>query len=202
VRKIRPNKNTESTPVTSDTIIRFNRETLWLAMGLLGTLVFAALALAFQESQRKARQAESDFFPNANLATMGSAIAKSSNSNGKLTPEPESSVDNGSTETSLREIPSSRMEPAASPPTSVLAAPPAINRNAHRQYSPRVREPKTRNLRNRSSGEFGSVDVKRRLIELWHQSLARSTKPRDWTAFSKLNSGVSKKATYTAETNH
>ena len=171
-------------------------------MGLLGTLVFAALALAFQESQRKARQAESDLSPNANPATVGSAIAKSSNSNGQLTPEPESSVEHASTETSLWEIPSSRVEPAASPPTSVLAAPPAINRNAHRQYSPRVREPKTRNLRNRSSGEFGSVDVKRRLIELWHQSVARSKKSRDWTAFWNLNSGLKKKAAYTAGTNH
>jgi hypothetical protein len=52
------------------------------------------------------------------------------------------------------------------------------------------------------SGEFGSVDVKRRLIELWHQSLERSKKSRDWTAFSNLNSAVSKKATYAAETNH
>jgi hypothetical protein len=187
--------------VTRNTIIRFNRETVWVAMGLLGSLVFAALALAFQECQRKARQAESDFFPNANLPTVGSAIAKSSNSNGKLTPGPESSVEHASTETSLREIPSSRMEPAASTPTSVLAAPPAINRNAHRQYSPRVREPKTRNLRNRSSREFDSADVKRRLIELWHQSLARSKKSRDWTAFSNLNRGVSKKAAFTAEAN-
>ena len=72
-------------------------------------MVFAALALAFQESQRKARQAESDLSPNANPATVGSAIAKSSNSNGKLTPGPESSVDHASTETSLREIPSSRV---------------------------------------------------------------------------------------------
>jgi hypothetical protein len=56
--------------VTRDTIIRFNRETIWVATGLLGTLVFAALALAFQGRQRKARQAESDFFPNANLATV------------------------------------------------------------------------------------------------------------------------------------
>jgi hypothetical protein len=37
------------------------------------------------------------------------------------------------------------------------------------------------------------------LIELWHQSLARSKKSRDWTAFSNLNRGVSKKAAYTAE---
>jgi hypothetical protein len=188
-------------PETSDTIRRFNRDTRWLATGLLGTLVFAALALAFHECQRKARQAESDLSPNANPAIVGSAIAKISNSNGKLTPGPESSVDHASTETSLREIPSSRMEPAASPPTSVLAAPLAINRNAHRQDSTQVRGPKARNARNRSSLAIGSVDVKRRLIELWHQSLARSKKSRDWTAFSNLNRGVSKKAAYTAETN-
>ena len=157
--------------LTSYIIRSFNRETVWVATGLLGTLVFAALALAFQESQRKARQAESDFFPNANLATMGSAIAKSSNSNGKLTPEPESSVDHGSTETSLREIPSSRVEPAASPPTSVFAATPAINRNAHRQESARVIRSKIRNVRDRM---LRSLDVKRRLLLLWHQSLARS----------------------------
>jgi hypothetical protein len=45
-------------------------------------------------------------------------------------------------------------------------------------------------------------DVKRRLIELWHESLAKSAKSRSWTAFSNLNRGASKKAAYTAETHH
>ena len=188
--------------MTRDTISRFNRDTFWLATGILGIVIFAALVLAAREHQPNATQADRDLLLNANPARVSSVIAIGSNANGEMTPDLESSVDHGSTETSLREIPSSRMEPAASPPTSVFAAPPAINHNARRRYSSRVREPKTRNLRNRSSGEFGSVDVKRRLIELWHQSLAWSKKSRDWTAFSNLNSGVSKKATYTAETNH
>ena len=188
--------------MTRDTISRFNRDTVWLATGVLGTVIFVALVLAFQECQPKATQAERDLLPNANSATVGSVVAKSSISNGKMTPGPGSSVDHVFTETPLQEIPSPQMLSSASTPTAVLAFTPEMNRNAHRQDSARVRGPKTRNVRNRSSLAFGSVFVKRRLIELWHQSLARSEKSRNWTAFSNLNTGVSKKAAYTAETNH
>jgi len=48
---------------------------------------------------------------------------------------------------------------------------------------------------------FGSAYVKRRLIELWHQSLVKSEKSPNWTSFSKLNNGLKKKAAYTAGTN-
>jgi hypothetical protein len=34
--------------MTSDMLNRFNRDTRWLATGLLGTVVFAALVLAVQ----------------------------------------------------------------------------------------------------------------------------------------------------------
>ena len=57
-------------------------------------------------------------------------------------------------------------------------------------------------VRNRSPVAFRYGDVKRRLIELWHQSLAKSEKSRSWTAFSNLNRGERKKAAYTVETNH
>src|SRR6266436_7822754 len=43
---------------------------------------------------------------------------------------------------------------------------------------------------------LGDVDVKKRLIELWHQSLARTEKPRSWAIFSKLDRR--KKAAFTA----
>jgi hypothetical protein len=110
----------------------------------------------------------------------------------------------------LSHVGSTRREPAASTP--VLALIPE-NRNdaqanpdagplADRQDSARAIGPKARNVRNRSSVAFGSVDVKRRLIELWHQSLAKSEKSRSWTAFSNLNRGVRKKAAYTAEADH
>ena len=160
--------------MTGDVFKVYNRDTAWLATGVLGALVLAALMLAVQERQPKATQAERDLLPNAYSATVESVVAKSSHSNGKMTTESGSSVDHAFTETPPQEIPSSQRESAASTPTVVLALTPEMNRNAHRQDSGRVRGPKTRNGRNRSSAAFRSVDVKRRLIELWHQSLAKS----------------------------
>jgi hypothetical protein len=43
------------------------------------------------------------------------------------------------------------------------------------------------------------VDVKMRLIALWHQSLQRE-KSRGWTAFSNSNKWERRKVGYTAET--
>jgi hypothetical protein len=165
--------------VTRDTISRFNRDTVWLATGVFATVIFAALVLAVQEHQPNATQAERDLLLNANPPTVASVVAKT--------------------------------EPAALTP--VLASTPEVNRNdaqanpdagplANRQDSARAIGSKARNVRNRSSVAFGSVDVKRRLIELWHESLARSEKSRSWTAFSNLNSGAKKKAAYTAEKSH
>ena len=158
----------------SDTISRFNRDTVWLATGVLGAVVLAAFMLAVEERQPKATQADRDLLLNANPARVSSVIAKSSNVNREMTPRAGSGVDPEFTETPAQENPSSQREFAASTPTAVLALTPEMNRNAHRQDSGRVRGPKTRNGRNRSSAAFRSVDVKRRLIELWHQSLAKS----------------------------
>jgi hypothetical protein len=105
------------------------------------------------------------------------------------------------------------MEAAASIPTPVPAFTPEINRHdaqsnagswtpAHRQDPGRVIGPRVPLARSRSSVARRSIDVKKRLIELWHQSLARSEKPRTWTKFSDLQRGVRKKAAYTAQTNH
>ena len=191
-------------------IRRFNRDTVWLATGVLGTVIFAALMVAVQECQRKATEAERDLLLNANPATVAGVVASTSNADSKMTPGPGSSVDHAFIETPPQEIPSSQMEPAASTP--VLALTPE-NRNdaqanpdagplADRQDSARAIGPKARNASNRSSVASRSVDVKRRLVELWHQSLAKSQKSGNWTAFSNLNRGAKKKAAYTAETNH
>jgi hypothetical protein len=160
--------------VTGDVIKGYNRDTAWLATGVLGAVVLAALMLAVEERQPKATQAERDLLPNANSATVESVVAKSSNVNGEMTPRAGSGADPEFTEAPVQENPSSQRESAASTPSAVLALTPEMNRNAHRQDSGRVRGPKTRNGRNRSSAAFRSVDVKKRLIELWHQSLAKS----------------------------
>jgi hypothetical protein len=191
-------------------IRRFNRDTVWLATGVLGAVIFAALMVAVQECQRKATEAERDLLLNANPGTVASVVAKSSNSNGEMTPGQGSSVDHAFTENPLQEIPSSQTEPAASTPVLALTpenrsdaqANPDAGPLANRQDSARAIGSKARNASNRSSVASRTVDVKRRLIELWHQSLAKSEKSRSWTAFSNLNRGERKKAAYTAETNH
>jgi hypothetical protein len=181
--------NRQGPPVKRDTISRFNRNTIWLATGVLGTVAFSALVLAFQECQPKAPQTEKDLLLNANPSRARSVLARSSSSGDKKTAGLGSGDELGFAETSLPEIPSSNMEPAASPPGLVLASPPEISHNALRQNSARERISRTHNVKNRSSVGFGTADVKRRLIELWHKSLARSAKSRSWTAFFELEQG-------------
>ena len=173
-------------------ISRFNRDTVWLATGVLGTVIIAAFMIAVQECQRKATEAEGDFLLNPNSATVGSVVAKSSKADGEMARGPGSSVDHAFTETPPQEIPSSQTEPAAATPVLALApenrndaqANPDAGPLAGRQDSARLGGPKTGNVRNRSSVAFGSADVKRRLIELWHKSLARIEKSQNSKAFS------------------
>src|SRR5258708_38917184 len=61
---------------TSGMIRRFNRDTVWLATGVLGTVIFAAVMVAVQECQRKATEAERDLLLNANPPTVASLVAK------------------------------------------------------------------------------------------------------------------------------
>ena len=164
--------------MTGDTISRFNRDTVWLTTGVLGTVIFAALVLAVQEHQPKATEAERDLLLNANPATVASVIAKA---------EPVASTH------VLALTPENRNDAQANPDAGPMS---------DRQDSARAIGPQFRNARNRSSVASRSVDVKRRLIELWHQSLGKIEKSRSWTAFSNLNRGERKKAAYTAETSH
>lgn len=193
-------KHTEVLQVTSAIIRQFNRDTGWVATGVLGCVIFAALLLAVQEhhpSTGKADQAGNDLFLNAYPSTIGSAIAKSFN--GKMAPEPEDSVDdafagNSAKGTSVVPFPDEMNGQDALPDTS--SRPPQILQNSIRGLRPKVRKAK-----ERSSSLLVTTDVKRRLVALWHQSLAQSERPRGWTAFSRLSGGMRKRAAYTAETN-
>jgi hypothetical protein len=150
---------------------------------------------------------------NANSPTRFTVVGLNGKSSAdKMTSGQASIVDQASTEISPKENPSPQIEAAASTPTPVLGFTPEINHTKARlntfswtpvirQGSARVIGPKIRNVRDRSPVVLRSADVKRRLIALWHKSLAQSEKSRSWTAFSNLNKGVRKKAAYTAETN-
>jgi hypothetical protein len=192
-------KKAPNAPMKRDMISRFNRDTVWLATGLLGVVIFAALVLAVQECQPKAPQTERDLSLDVIPAGARSVLAKSSSSTGKMTPEQGTGDDHKFTETSLLDTPSSSETPT---PVPVLAFTPKISHNKHRQDSAPERRLRTSNWKNRSAVGFRTVDVKRRLIELWHRSLAQNEKPRNWTAFSNLSRGAHNKAAYTEETSH
>jgi hypothetical protein len=161
-------------------------------------VVFAALELVIQECQPKATQAERDLLPKATLDRAGGVLAESSGSNGKTAGQ-GSSVDHAFTENSIDEIPASQTE-IALPPVNLNGA--QTNLDSHLKHSARPITPRVQNARRSSSLASRTIDVKRRLIELWHESLVRSSKFRSWTAFSNLKNGVRKKAAYTAETSH
>lgn len=180
-------------PGAHDVIRRLNRDTTWVATGLLGAVIFAALVLALLECHPKAddltkeaRQITSSLLLNANPA----ALFNVGDSNGKSTSEITSgqamSADYGSTP----EInhPDVQANVSSSSPTD--------------QPDPaRVIRPKIPNVRYWTSVRPRYVDVKTRLIALWHQSLQRE-KSRGWTLFSNSNKWQRKKISYTAETIH
>jgi hypothetical protein len=66
----------------------------------------------------------------------------------------------------------------------------------------RVIRSKIHNIRHRSPARLRFVDVKMRLIALWHQSLARSQRPRSWTGFWNSNEGEGRKLAASPEGNH
>jgi hypothetical protein len=187
--------------VIRETIIRFNRETGWLATGVVGTVVFAALVLAVQEHQPNAQRAKRELSVKANPSPTAGVIAYSSTANAGLAPAQDGHVEPASAKTSLDGKASSSKNESAAPAVGV-----ALNSEAshheHRQNDARARGSRTANERTKSSVAFSTAEVKRRLIQLWHQSLAKSDKSRGWTAYSHLNKGAHKTAAYTAEMSH
>jgi hypothetical protein len=207
--------------VTSDTLRKFNRDTRWLATGVLGLVATAAFTLASLDQRplpkednlaQPMRQPEGDrdLFVNASPR-----------------PRPPQTVSNGETFHAqmssgwagradyafvagpLKGISSSQTPVVALNSPPIVAFPPEIIRlnaqanaaSASQASTPPVR-PKTRLAKRALFGVRRVIDVKARLIALWHQSLKREQKVRSWTTFSNLSGGAKKKAAYTAETNH
>jgi hypothetical protein len=208
---------------TNDVLRRFDRDTKWFATLVVCAVVSAALMLALLLQDRypkavdlteKAVQAGGDLLLNANSATLLTVMGlNGKNSNGNMTSGEATSVTHAFTRIPPQENPSSQMEAAASTPTPVPAFTPEINRQdaqanasswtpAHRQDPGRVIGLKVPRERSRSYMRPRFIDVKMRLIALWHQSLMRSEKARSWTLSSNSNKGDRKKVSYTAETNH
>ena len=166
---------------------------MWFAIGLLASLIFAALVLAAQEWDQKAahpakeyRQTSGAALVNANPGGLSKLLSLNAESSaGELASGPATTVDHRSIATSALKNPFAWMETPKSAQTPVLALThendqPSAQANAspgtsvRRQDSAQVIRPKAHNLRKRSSARPRFTDVKMRLLGLWHQSLERN----------------------------
>jgi hypothetical protein len=216
-------EHSKAYPGPNDVLRRFNRDSRCLAAGVFGVVVFTALAFAALVPERYSKtadltkqtsQAKSGYLLNADFATLfsgGNLSAKRSTS--QVTSGTAASVDQGFAEFSSGEN-LARMESVAAPtPNPVLMLSPEMNRllaQANRgKVSPAHRPDFARGIRiripqerYRSSAHLRDVDVKMRLIALWHHSLVPSQKSRGWTLFSNSSQGQRKKISYTAAKSH
>jgi hypothetical protein len=170
---------------------RFNRTTTWVATGLLSTLVIAAGVLVFQENRPTA----------ANIHEEASRTSGGLVSEGSPDSPSEGVGLNGKNpdQTTTGQLASSY--PGVAPEANNGQLPTKVSESlgAQRQDSPRAIWSRIHNLRHRLSLRSRAIDVKMRLIMLWHQSLARA---HGWTLFSYPHHVRSKKVSNTIETSH
>ena len=175
---------------TRNVMRRFNRNTMLVATGLLGTVIFAALVLAVQEHHplpaevaKKAMQTSGEVLPNANPVELSEVAGLSGKSTDKISSDQATSFDDGFTP----EI--NHAYPQANVSSSSLAQP---------HDSARVIRPTIANGRYRSSTRLRFVNVKMWFLALWHHGLQRAEKSRSWTQFWHSNKERKNKVPATA----
>src|ERR1700730_7399449 len=193
----KPRLQTSEHPVPSTGINKaiksFNRNTTWVAAGLLGSVVFAALMVALQERHaqadditQEARQTTGYLLANANAAAISKAVGSDEKSTGEIAAGQPTS--DGRELTIERNQPDGQANATSWSPAQRLDSAPVIH----------TKTPKTRIW---SSAHPRYVDVKTRLLALWHQSLRRE-KSRGWTLLLNSNKWQRKNVSYTATTIH
>jgi hypothetical protein len=173
---------------------RFNRTTTWVATGLLSTLIIAAGALVFQDNHPMA----------TNLAEQTRGTGGAMVSDKSPNPLSEGAGFNGKSidQSTPAQLASSESGFASETNNPELPTKVRVWSGAERQESAPAIRPRNHNLRYRLPFQPRLVDVRTRLIKLWHQSLARAEKFRGWTLFSYPHQRRSKKVSYSMETNH
>jgi hypothetical protein len=173
---------------------RFNRTTTWVATGLLSTMIIAAGALVFQDNHPMVADVAEE-----TRGTGGAIVSDKS-------PDPLSegaglsgkNID----QTTAAQLASS--EPGFTSETNNPELPTKVRvlSGTERQEPARAIQPRIRNLKHRLAFRSRWVDLRMRLIKLWHHSLARVEKSRGWTLFSYPHQTRSKKVSYSIETSH
>jgi len=185
---------------TTAALMRFDHDTGGFFVGLLGILSLAAWACVtlFQKHQPPkvgvmeiASQVKYDSSPTAGTGA-GADLGPHLTSDSVLSEGPAQGVSKEalavSTNTGEVSAPSSIpvLSPGTNPNPTALA-----NEGERSVPSPpgfvRKIRGKAAYCCYRESGQLGETEVKRRLLELWHRSLAQSEKAKSWAMLSKLD---------------
>jgi hypothetical protein len=184
-------KSTTATCLSANDVLkRFNRDTEWLAAGLLCVVFFAVLAFAVLVPERHPTtadlskefdQAKSDSPPTADAVTLFRTVGAGRFTN-QATLGTTTHVDSGFPEAKTAAASNSLAilvwGAEIGPETSrTVGQKNGINRSPESEEdSARVIRAKIAQNGYRSPGRLKAVDVKMRLIALWRQSLLRSEK--------------------------
>jgi len=185
----------------NDVLRRYDRQTMWVAWGLMVCTILAAVVVAVQEPEKNA----ADHAMKENLTSGDAAV----NSNPTAFPDVRSvNAESANSEMSLGQTisvkrtdivisPGKSSSPLTQSPVPSQTPVSALTSETYqpetqadtspmspvqRKDTARVIRPSIRNLRHRQHGRLRLVDVKTRLIALWHESLRRSQQPRSWVA--------------------
>ena len=179
---------------TLNVMRRFNRNTMVVATGLLGTVIFAALVLAVQEHHllpaevaEKAMQTSGEVLPDANPVELSEVAGLSGKNTDKMSSEQATSFYDGFT-------------PEINHPN--LQANVSSWSPAQRHDLARVIRPAIANVRHWLSTRLRFAAVKMWFLALWHHGLQRAEKSRSWTQLWNSNKERRKKVGYTAESTH
>jgi hypothetical protein len=177
---------------TYNAIKRLNRNTTWIAIGLLAPVAFAVMMAAVQgprttvdDLTQKAKQTTGNLLPRDNADAISNLAGSNEKSTKEIISGQATSVDNNlarGTNQSAVQANATSWSPAQRPdPAGVVPS-------------------KIRYVRQRSTMRPRRIDVKMRLIELWHRSLARTKKSPSWTLLSNTHGVKRTKVSYTVET--
>jgi hypothetical protein len=183
----------------NDVLRRFNRDTAWLAVLLLSALIFAALACVFLIPEPRpvmaglqGRASQAKLAPS--LTADAAEPVKIADANAKRSANPVPSatlthIDQFPAESSSKEPHAVTETAAASTPAPIVLPEPSpaiATANASNlsldqpKESAQVIRGEAPYRRSKSAARLTDVEVKKRLIELWHQSLVRTEKVRGW----------------------
>ena len=184
-------ENPASLTRSYNVIKKFNRNTTWVATGLLGSVFFAALMVALQDRRLESdqpsveeSQSPGELTPNLNPAAFTNATSINDKQIGEVVSEQPTSL-NGGVEPVINQLGSK---------PDVNAQTPVSGKDSVRATNEQIRRG-----RPRSSVGPKYIGVKARLIALWHQSTQRKKSP-GWTLSTNSKADRKKKVSYTAAT--